>query len=265
MMNPREYYRISRKLGFGLRQEATLLALLLGGTVFEGIGIGMILPIIAIIQLGGDAATLRADSSIWEIVFQFYGVIGAPVTLSTLIFASLCAIVCRQAFSYVRQVYLVNARQTLSHDVRNRAFDHYLNADASYHDQERPGLMVNNLTTELVISVAAILAPTQIVTYGFMACFYIAFLFLLSGPVTFAVLAVICIAGISLVRMLKKTQASGEFVATANEQMATFLVERLRLVRLIRLSRAEAAELADMEILTLSIHPQSLHRCCSAS
>ena len=248
-MNPRAS-ALTRRLGFGLRQKATMLALLLGGTAFEGIGIGMLLPIIRLLQTGADATALRGESQFWEFLFQVFGAVGAPVTLVTLIVTSFLAIIFRQAFAYARQLYLTIVRQKLNYDIRNHTFACYLNADASYHDQERPGRLVNNLMTELALSVEAILAPVQIATYGLMSLFYVTILLLLSGPVTFAALAVVGLAGVSLVRVLRKTHASGRFVADANEKMAAFLVERLRLIRLIRLSGAEAAELAEMRRLT---------------
>ncbi len=249
-MTPREYFQVSRRFGFGVQQEAMLLGLLLGATLFEGIGIGMLLPIIEIIQTGRGAEALRADSIMWDSLFRVFASVGAPVTLATLIGVSFCAIVGRQIFSYIRQVYLTAVRQKLNYDVRNITFERYLRADASYHDEERPGQLVNNLMTELVLSVEAILAPVQIVTYLIMAGFYTAILLLLSGPVTFAALGVIGVAGFSMLSMLRKTHASGKAVASANEKMSTFLVERLRLVRLIRLSGAETAELSEMEKLT---------------
>jgi len=250
MMTPREYFRVSRDFGFGARQEVTLLGLLLGATAFEGIGLGMLLPIIEIIQTDGDAMALRSESAMWDTLLSVFGSIGAPVTLATLIAASFCAIVGRQVFSYVRQIYLTAVRQKLNYDVRNVTFERYLRADASYHDEERPGQLVNNLMTELTLSVEAILAPVQIVNYAVMAIFYTSILLVLSGPVTFAALAVIGVAGATMLSMLRKTNASGKAVSSANEKMSTFLVERLRLVRLIRLSGAEAAELSEMEKLT---------------
>ena len=166
LMTPGEYFRVSREFGFGARQEVTLLGLLLGATAFEGIGIGMLLPIIEISQTDGDAMALRSESAMWDKLFSVFGSIGAPVTLVTLIAASVCAIVGRQVFSYVRQIYLTSIRQKLNYDVRNVTFERYLRADASYHDEERPGQLVNNLMTELTLSVEAILAPVKIVNYA---------------------------------------------------------------------------------------------------
>ncbi len=250
VMTPREYYRVSRRFRFGFRQEGMLLALLLGATAFESIGIGMLLPIIELLQTGSDATALRGESRMWNALFYTFGTVGAPVTLATLIGASFCAIIVRQIFSYIRQVYLTAIRQKLNYDVRNFTFGRYLRADLSYHDEERPGQLVNNLMTELALSVEAILAPIQIATYAIMAGFYTIILLFLSGLMTFAVVAVIGIAGLSLIRVLKSTHASGKAVSSANAQMSSFLVERLRLVRLIRLSGAETAELAEMEALT---------------
>ena len=250
MMTPREYFRVSRRFGLGARQEAMLLALLLGATAFEGIGIGMLLPIIELLQSGSEPSALRGESALWDGLFTVFGTVGAPVTLGTLIAASFIAILGRQVFSYVRQVYLTAVKQRLNYQIRNLTFERYLHADLSYHDAERPGQLVNNLMTELVLSVEALLAPVQIATYAIMAAFYAAVLLALSGPVTLAAFAIIGVAGFTLLSALRKTHRSGKTVAAANEQMAAFLVERLRLVRLIRLSGAETAELAEMEALT---------------
>lgn len=249
-LTPAEYFRVSRRFGLGARQEILLLTLLLGATTFEGIGIGMLLPIIELLQMGTDASALRDQSALWDGLFHVFGSIGVSVTLGTLIGASFLAIVGRQMFSYVRQVYLTSVRQRLNYTVRNYTFERFLRADLSYHDAERPGQLVNNLTSELALSVDAMLAPVQIVSYVIMAAFYSVVLLFLSGPVTLAAFAIIGVAGVTLLTMLRKTRRSGKIVASSNEKMAAFLVERLRLVRLIRLANAVDIELSEMEDIT---------------
>lgn len=249
-MTVREYIRVSRKLGITARSEATLLILLLAAVAFEGIGIGMLLPIVGFIQNSGDTVTLAAESELWAKLIDLFDYVGVPVTLATLITASFASILLRQGVSYARQLYNIRLREGLVRNACNLGFQRYLEADAAYHDREASGSVVNSLTTELRLAVDAILSPIQIVSYGIMMVFYVALLMFLTGPVTVAVLGIFGFVVFLLKNLLSKTLATGKKLAEANKDMAAFLVQRLGSVRLVRLAGTEEAELKDMTRLT---------------
>ena len=232
------------------RFEVTLLALVLLAAAFEGVGIGMLLPIVHFIQKQGDIAALAADSQLWARILEVFQYFEVPVTLGALIAFSFSCIVLRQGVSYARQLYYLKLRENLVFNACNTGFHRYLEADAAYHDRESSGSVVNSLTTELRMAVDAILTPVQILSFALMTAFYVVLLLLITGPVTVAVMAVLGIVIFALRNLLSKTRKSGRQLAEANENMSAFLVQRLKSVRLVRLSGTEAAELTDMRSLT---------------
>lgn len=249
-MKLREYYRVSRKLGLTVRAEVTLLFLLITAALFEGIGIGMLLPIIGFIQNAGDVSALAAESQIWARLIAVFDFAGVPISLATLIATSFVSIVLRQAVAYARQMYNIRLRESLLRNACNQAFSQYLQADTAYHDSEASGEVVNSLTTELRMAVDAALSPIQIVSFSIMTLFYIVLLLILTGPVTVAVMLVLGVVVLILNRLLAKTLKTGRQLAEANKDMAAFLVQRLGSVRLVRLAGTEDAERADMSRLT---------------
>lgn len=249
-MSTDQYFRISRMLGYGFKQESTQLGLYIAAVLFEGVGIGMLLPIIQLIQHDNTTTELAANSKLWGYLITFFSYFGVQASLASLFALSFLCIVMRQFFLYWKQRYFALVQEQLAHNVRLLAFSRYLEARADYHDQEQSGGLVNSLSTELGLAIYAILAPVQLVSYGFMAVFYVTLLVLVSGPITVMALVIIGLAGLAIKSLLNKARTSGIGVQKANEQMSVFLVERLGAIRLIRLSGAETAEYREMDRLT---------------
>jgi ABC-type multidrug transport system fused ATPase/permease subunit len=249
-MNAREYFRMSRLMGLRARHEITLLSLTLLAALFEGAGLSLLLPIAQFVQNGGDLATLSAQSGMWRFLIAAFETVHVVVTLPLLIAGCFAAIMVRQVFSYLRQIYLVRLIEDTTRKVRVRGYESYLLADTAYHDRGMTGAVVNSLTTELNLAVTAILTPIQILSMASMTVFYFILLLLLTGPITVVALGVIGLSALTLRRLVKRTLVAGGSVVNANQQMSSTLVERLRSTRLIRLSGVEAAEIKNMEMLT---------------
>ena len=249
-MTYREYHRHSRALGFGFREEFTIIFLLVAAVFFEGIGITMFLPIVEFIQRGDQLDQLASESRLWHTIINVYGKLGLPVNLPSLISASFLCILIRQVFSYARQVYMAKVRFITEEGVRNKVFHLYLQAEAAHLDEEKPGELVNSCTTELSLALQSILAPLNLFAQVFLAVFYIVLLWALTGPITVFAIFVLGITAYLLKKLLTNTSGVGVDVASANEKFSSYLVERLDFVRLIRLSANEKPEIDGMEKIT---------------
>ncbi|MDA0654935.1 MAG: ABC transporter ATP-binding protein [Proteobacteria bacterium] len=250
MHSIQDYFEISRRFGLRTRHEVTLLGLLLSATLFEGIGLSMLLPIVEFILSDGNVEIMQQQSGMWRWLIDGYGFIGLPVSLAGLIITSFLCICLRQIFSYYRQIYFQTTLHGMIRNVRNMVFSAYLEADAAYHDHEKTGGVVNSMTTELTLAVRTIIAPVQILTYVLMIAIYVVILLYLTGPITIATVTVLCVSGFLLKRFIDRTRTVGGDLADANEQMAAFLIQRLGSVRLIRLSGSEELERKEMRRLT---------------
>ncbi|MDA0704549.1 MAG: hypothetical protein O3A96_15140, partial [Proteobacteria bacterium] len=101
----------ARSFGFPPRVAGTVIGLSLVSTVFEGIGLSMLLPVFQFIQAGGDLAKLTADQGIWPYIVTAYGRLGLQVDLAVLLGTSFACILIRQIFVYARLLYIAHAKQ----------------------------------------------------------------------------------------------------------------------------------------------------------
>jgi len=246
----RSYLDARRRFGLKKSNEIILLSLLLSATFFEGIGLTMLLPIVDAVQAGGDIDGLRQQSLFWFYLGSFYSFIGVPVTLAALIITSFGCICVRQIFSYARQIYFQRLLHGLIRKIRNIMFGAYLEANSEYHDQEKTGAVINSMTTELTLGVQTLLAPVQVLTYVLMILVYLIILLFITGPVAIAAIAVLGMSALVLRNIIARTRTTGGELASANERMAAFLIQRLGSVRLVRLSHAEGLERREMRYLT---------------
>ncbi|MEE2932216.1 MAG: ABC transporter ATP-binding protein [Pseudomonadota bacterium] len=246
----RSYFDAGRRFGLKKSKEFVLLALLLSATLFEGIGLAMLLPIVDAVQAGGNLDGLSQQSLFWSYLASFYSDIGIPITLATLIITSFSCICIRQIFSYARQIYFQSLLHGLIRNIRNMMFGAYLEANSEYHDQEKTGAVINSMTTELTLGVQTLLAPVQVFTYVLMILVYLVILLFITGPVAIAAIAVLGMSALVLRNIISRTQTTGSELANANERMAAFLIQRLGSVRLVRLSHAEGLERREMRYLT---------------
>lgn len=249
-MSIARYRALARSLGFKRRIAINVLLLNLLSTVFESIGLAMLLPVFQYVRTDGDLSALTADSGIWRWLLWLYDSVGLPLDLPTLLATSFLSVLARQFFIYVRAVYMARKKHSLAVAVRNRGFNDYLYASISYQDREALGNLVNDLTTDLERAVGALFGVVMLVCYVVVGIFYVGIILVLSFEMTLAALAVTWIASLALGRLFKETQHFGHLVAAANQGMSSFLVERLRSARLVRLSRTEPAEAAAMRVLT---------------
>lgn len=244
-MTLREYFMLTRRVGFGLKQETKLLTYQLLATLVEGVGIAMFVPIVQIVA-NRDAPVAPANSPLSRMMDWVYDLIGGQPSLIVMVTLAYLAIVVRQVFGYQRLVAIGEIRETLTFNIRCQVFRRYLRADSAYHDREATGSIVNSMTSELGLAVYACMAPVQLLGYFLIFLFYLGMLFVIGGTTAFLALAVL--GGVLLMtrRLLNRSSKSGTNVAEANKRLANFLIERLGSIRLIRLSGAEEAEMADL-------------------
>ena len=242
--------RLGRLLGVTRSRIAILMVLYVLGTVLEGFGIGMLLPIFEFMQSHGDLAALEARLPLWRYLAQGYGWLGLPVDFFVLAATSLFFILLRQVCVYLR--LYCNARYmegALAHG-RSLAFAHFLRVRLSYAERALVGNIVNDVTVELRTSVYNLFGLISIVGNCIVASGYFVLMLLLSATMTLSGAVCLGIAFLALSRLMRRSRQVGIEVTQANQNMLGFLVERLRALRLVRLSGTEAAEHITMQRLT---------------
>jgi ABC-type multidrug transport system fused ATPase/permease subunit len=236
------YLNYAKKLGYERRWIATILLIQLLAVLFEGIGVGIALPILQYLNSGGDTAKLAAGSHLWGWMLEGASKIGVPLNLLTLLCGAFFAIVLRQIFLYQRDIFTTGVQFELQRRVRNLGFDRFIHATLNYHDRVRAGDFVNELTTELQMAVASMTSAANFFGYMLLGAVYLTLAAMLSVSLTLIAFAVLAASATLLIRLMGTMRERGREVTRANQEMSSFLVERLKSVRLVRLSGVEEAE-----------------------
>lgn len=238
----RKFLEHADLLGFRRRWIALILVLQFASVLFEGIGIGMFLPILELITSGREPADLAADSALWRVLVDAFQVIGLEPTLGPLLGAAFLAFLLRQAFMAAKLLSLNTVKFTFMRDVRRQAFGKFLAADLAFHDRVSPGEFTNELTTELTNATGALIAYVNYVGQLTVCAVYGVGLFILAPTMTLATFAIFGVTALLLSGLIRKSRAAGKQVTAANQSLSKFLLERIRSIRLIRLSAMERAE-----------------------
>ena len=246
----REIFAVSRRLGFRTRWAAGILLLNLGAILFEGIGIGIFLPILEFMNNAGEVQTLAEESRMWREILNVFGALGIPLSLGMLLVLAFCAVLIRQAFTYWRLVYLARTQAQFVWIVRNLAFRRFIGATMVYHDGVRAGDFVNEVSIELERASSCITSMITYVGYLLLCALYAIVLFAMSPSMTAIAVAVIVAAVACLYVLLQRTRSVGVALTDANQQVSRFLIERLKSVRFVRLSGTQDAESEAMSSIT---------------
>ena len=249
-MTVREFVAVSGRLGFRKRWAAGILILNTGAIIFEGIGIGIFLPILEFMNSGGDTSTLAQNSEMWTKIIEVFQYLSLPLTLGVLLSLAFCSLIVRQLFTYFRLIYLARTQNYFLWWTRNLAFNRYMRAAMDYHDTMRTGDFVNEISIELNRGATCISAMIVFAGYIILCAVYSVALFIMSPLMTLIAVGVIMVAAACLHTQLQRTRQVGIDLTEANQQTSSFLIERLKFVRLIRLARTEDAESIAMRRLT---------------
>jgi ABC-type multidrug transport system fused ATPase/permease subunit len=219
-------------------------------TITEAFGIGIFLPIFQYVSYDGDLSSLSKDSVIWEYLINLFDFFKINPSLVSLLIISFLFFLVRQVFTYIRLIYSVSVRQSITQLHRNNIFDGYMKANTSYHDKVPIGSLINIVTTEVNGAVIGAMAPMEIVAYFIIFFFYLVALLFLSWQMTLAsIIALLFTTFISSV-WIKRSTHTGRQLVDANTTMSEFLISRLRSPSLVRLAGTENAERKEFFRLT---------------
>jgi ATP-binding cassette, subfamily B, bacterial MsbA len=234
------------ELGPGWRRLGWLFFLGIASTVFEGFGLGLLLPVAQLLQGSGDVTDALRHQGYWQYLAKVSDWAGVPLTLWTLVAASLILFMIRNAIMYVRTVATARSSQQTIRNIRVRGFALFLRTSSGYQDRMSAGKLASDLTVQAGTASGAIHALVTLAQVGFMAAYYFCFLLLLSWQITTSILVVIVVAAFCVRPITKHAKIVGERLVRANQAASSFLIERLGAVRLIRLAQTEKSEIDEM-------------------
>jgi subfamily B ATP-binding cassette protein MsbA len=231
-----------RALNFPQRWFFIYVGIQLGAVLFEGIGIGMLLPILEYLSSATTEGASPPSGRIWELLETVLSIINVKPTLVSLLSLCFAAIMARQLFFFAREMFVGYVEFELSRQIRNTAFERFVHARLNYHDRLEGGNFVNELTSELQGALTAVQSAMNFIGYSILLAGYAVVAIGLSPLLSAGALVVFAVSGVFLSFLFRRMRGISVRYTESNQNLLTFLVERLKNVRLIRLAGVEGAE-----------------------
>ena len=250
MLNWVEFEKSRRVLGLKRRWLMVILLLQFQSVVFEGLGIGMFLPILQYIEADGNVEQLTQNSQLWSTFVPYVQDLGISVNLAVLLAASFFMFLSRQVFLFFKLLIVEKTKYDLVRGVRQSVFRLFLTADMASHDRIRPGEFFNELTVELDNAAVALISYVNFLALLVMIFVFFGWMMIFSSEMTLAVVVIFGVTAVALWRLVTRSRELGKAVTLLNQTVGRFLIERFQMIRLIRLAGMERSEVDTVDRLT---------------
>jgi len=183
-------------------QEMGISALTLGKLIlftvlfafFEGIGIGMLLPVLEYIEGGGS----RVSSGTWDYVsmmFQKLGVPPGPYEILGFLFLAFLALLMRSVLNYIRDISVARLKYKISGELRKKAIYAYFYSDFSFFSSHQIGEIQSALTSESDRAADALASHMAFITALTLALIYLILMFVISPPLALLTIPICMVVG----------------------------------------------------------------------
>ena len=221
--------------------------------VFEGVSVAIMLPIFELFIGGGDPANLENPSIFWRALNEGFTYLDLDVSLQTMLAVTFCTIIARQLFKYTATVFRAWLYNGYVRDVQVTIIRSVFAADIAYFDHGSTGDLINDLINESAHTIGIIFVLIDSLNTLFLLAVYGGLLITLSWQLTSLFLVIFALMALLMHGLMRKSRTAGEKRLSANKNMSSFLVERLRLIRLLRLSGSEERETAEVQNLFTTV------------
>ncbi|MUV88611.1 ATP-binding cassette domain-containing protein [Halapricum sp. CBA1109] len=219
--------------GFRPLFAAGIVALNLLTAIFEGIGLGLLVPIIETAQ-AGENITAQA-SGVTSYFLVVYSLVGVPFTLETLLLGLAAVMAVRYALSFCTSWLGVILRtQYLAH-LRTQCFDRLLSAEVSYLDDQDGDVMTNTIVTEAAQASGLISRLLNVVQTCFFALIYVTVALLIAPFATAVAVGVLGTVVVFTRYVVRPSYGIGDQVSEANERIQGLVNAAIRGIHDIKL------------------------------
>jgi subfamily B ATP-binding cassette protein MsbA len=220
-----------------------LLAGVLAGSfvtmLFEGIGVGLLVPLLSLL-LGGENATPMRPIQWLEA--QLPGRSPA-VYVAVGCVAILAAIAAKNAASYVANILAARLKRNISVNLRDALFRQLQRADLEVFDSSPAGELANVFLVETYRTTMATEAFVGLVQRASIAAFYVLALFYLSWPLTVLVVCLAVALGSALTFVYRRLTRAGVELTDTNHRMAAALGQSFAGIRVVRVTNSQGREM----------------------
>jgi ABC-type multidrug transport system fused ATPase/permease subunit len=235
-----EFALVIRRLRPFLGAERGRLAAVLGSSlfvmVFEGAGVGLLVPLLSLL-LGGENATPMRPMQWLERQLPGHS---PAFYVAVICVAIVAAIAAKNAAAYISQVLAADLKKRISVNVRDGLFRRLHTANLDVFDSSPAGEIANLFLVEsyrMTLAIDVLVATLQRTA---IACFYLGALFYISWILTIVVLGLAAAIGGVLTFVYRRITSAGVELTDLNHRIATLLTQSFAGVRIVRATNSQA-------------------------
>lgn len=215
-MPPKVSHVTLANLGVTRAVVAWLFLLTLALALFEGMGLGMLLPVLAYVRSGGLPSSGPLADTL-HMALGWLGAWGKSWELAGLLIITLGVISFRYFINYLRDVRLVHLQFSITRSLRNRLVSALVHADLGYLISRRSGELASTITLETERAGQAASAQISIITSVVLIGMYVSILLLLSPLLTACTAPIL--ASVALVLRWQSKQSSSLTMAVSEQNL----------------------------------------------
>jgi ATP-binding cassette, subfamily B, bacterial MsbA len=235
-----EFALVVRRLRPFLGAERGRLAAVLGSSLFvmlfEGAGVGLLVPLLSLL-LGGENATPMRPLQWLERQLPGHS---PAFYVAVVCVAIVVAIAAKNAAAYTSQVLAADLKKRIAINVRDGLFRRLHSADLDVFDRSPGGEIANVFLVEsyrMTLAIDVLVATLQRTS---IACFYLGALFYISWVLTLIVLLLAFAIGGALTFVYRRITSAGVELTDLNHRIAALLTQSFAGVRIVRATNSQA-------------------------
>jgi subfamily B ATP-binding cassette protein MsbA len=231
-----------------LRQPLLLAAVLSSALfvmLFEGFGVGLLVPLLNLL-LGGEKATPMRPLQWLERTLPGHS---PAFYIGTIAAAIVGAIALKNAAFYTSLVLAARLKRRIAVSLRDNLFRRLHGADLDLFDRMPGGDLANVFLVETYRTTVAVDAMLALLQRTSIAVFYVAALFFLSWPLTTLVVALAIGLGTSLSFVYGRLKTAGVELTDLNHRIASALGQSFSGIRIVRATHSQEREIEQFHAL----------------
>lgn len=235
--------RLAKNVDIKKTEVAGFIFFAIAFTIFEGLGISFLLPVLQYAEDGNTAINESSDG-VWSILKAGFSVLHLPVNLVTLLLLAFTPILIRQVVFYFRTWYSAVVSGRVAIRARTRVVRKIYDADIDFFVTHPVGQLTNVVVGLSSAGGTALLAVINYFTILLLLALYVLISLMLSIPLT---LLAVFFAAIVLLMVKSNISAIGRFskkVAKRSQEMMGKIVERMNMISLVKLRNQKEQEIA---------------------
>jgi ATP-binding cassette, subfamily B, bacterial MsbA len=245
-----EFALVVRRLRPFLGAERVRLAAVLASSlfvmVFEGAGVGLLVPLLSLL-LGGENATPMRPLQWLEHQLPGHSPAFYVVVICAAIVVSIAA---KNAAAYISQVLAADLKRRIAITLRDALFRRLHNADLDLFDRSPGGEIANVFLVETYRVTLAIDVLVSTLQRSSIGLFYLSALFYISWELTLLVLALAGGIGTVLTFVYRRISSAGVELTDLNHRIASLLTQSFAGVRIVRATNSQTQVIADFHALS---------------